>query len=322
MKPRSAAMAITVVLLSATALTGCSRPAGESSESSAAGPTTAQVSFVTPDEAVGALLDGLEKGDVPALQKVLGPGSAALLSSGDAIADQRERETFLARYRAHHELEAGDPNDLVLMVGDDRWPLPMPLVQRNGRWSFDGAAGAEELVYRRIGANELHTIEVMRGFVEAQSDYASAGHDGAEPGVFAQKLRSDPGRQDGLYWEVAAGQDPSPAGSLLAAAQSEGYGNTQAGATPYHGYLYRTLDAQGPAANGGARDYLVNGKLTGGFALLAYPATYGVSGVMTFMVSQDGIVWQRNLGDDTAKAATAIQQFNPDDSWTPLAPEG
>jgi hypothetical protein len=315
-----------IPLVAAAALIGCAKPGtnapGASPASAAAG--AAQPSFATPEEASEALVAALEKDDRAALQSLLGLGTEQLLTSGDPVQERQERNAFLAEYRAQHTLSAGGADHLVLLVGADQWPLPMPLVRKDGRWRFDGAAGADELVLRRIGANELNTIDVMHGFVAAQEDYAATGHDGQKPGVYARQLRSSPGKQDGLYWEVAAGEAPSPAGPLLASAAAEGYANTgaQRAHAPYHGYLYRMLTSQGAAASGGAQDYLADGKLTGGVALLAYPATYGASGIMTFIVNQDGVVWQRDLGTDTAQAAAAIRQFNPDDSWTPLAPEG
>jgi hypothetical protein len=311
---------LTTVSVMLGTLSGCAKP-GENATTQAASPTPAQPSFATPEEAVAALIAAAEKADTEGVQNLLGPGTADLLSSGDPVEDKRARDAFLARYHSYNELVAGSPNELVLMVGEDRWPLPIPLVRAGGRWSWDGEAGARELIVRRIGANELRTIDVMHGFVAAERDYAAKGHDGAAAGAYAQKLRSTPGKQDGLYWEVAAGKTPSPAGPALAAANSEGYAVKGGGSSPYHGYLFRILTSQGPDANGGARDHLVNGKLTGGFALLAYPAAYGVSGVMTFMVNQDGVVWQRDLGKDTATAAAAITQFNPDNNWTPIAPE-
>jgi hypothetical protein len=313
--------AVGASLLWLAALCSCAKPAANLTGEPAA-KTDAQTSFATPDEAVAALVAAGEKQDMAALQAMLGPDSAGLLSSGDPVQDQKERDGFLKRYAAYHELVAGGPDDLVLLVGEDRWPLTIPLVRRSGRWYWDGAAGARELIVRRIGANELRTIDVMQGFVAAEKDYAAAAHDGARPGVYALRLRSSPGKHDGLYWESAPGQPQSPAGPGLAAANAEGYVVTGTLANPYHGYLFRPLTSQGPDAEGGARDYLVDGKLTHGFALLAYPSAYGVSGVMTFMVDQDGVVWQRDLGKNTAQAAAAIQQFNPDDSWTPLAPEG
>jgi hypothetical protein len=282
--------------------------------------TPSAATFDTPDAAVDALIAALEKHDKGDLQHVLGLKNPDLVDSGDAVADSSAREAFLERYRAHHELVAGGPNDMVLQVGEDDWPLPIPLVRDNGRWRFDGEAGADELIFRRIGRNELRTIDVMRGFVEAQEEYASAGHDGAPAGIYARRLRSSAGKHDGLYWEVAAGETPSPAGPFLAAAADEGY-TTGSQRKPYHGYVYRMLLSQGPNANGGARDYIVNGKLSGGVALLAYPDDYGNSGVMTFMVDQDGVVWQRDLGEDTKRLAATILSFNPDDTWVPIAPE-
>jgi hypothetical protein len=283
-------------------------------------PAQAQASFATADEAVAALVAAGQQQDGRDLQRVLGPQAAGLVSSGDPIQDRHERESFLARYRAYHELVAGSPNELVLLVGVDRWPLPIPLVRSAGRWSFDSSAGTRELLLRRIGANELHTIDVMHGFVAAQGDYAATGHDGDVPGVYAQKLRSTPGKQDGLYWEAAAGTPESPAGPLLAAASAEGYTPVQG--APYHGYLFRPLTSQGAAADGGTRNYLVSGKQRGGFALLAYPAQYGSSGIMTFIVNQDGVVWQRDLGADTARYAKAIRHFDPGEDWSPVAPQG
>jgi hypothetical protein len=283
-----------------------------------------QLSFSSPDSATAALVAALEKHDVVTLRRLLGPETEGLLGTGDTASDRRDREAFLARYRARHQLVAGGPDDVILQVGEDQWPLPVPLLRRNGRWHFDGDAAAHELLARRIGANELRTIDVMRGFVDAQQEYASVGHDGAPPGVYARVLRSDPGRQNGLYWQVSAGQAPSPAGPFLAAAAAEGYKASASanGAAPYHGYVYRMLFSQGPAAEGGAREYVVDGKLMGGFALLAYPAEYGETGIQSFMVSQDGLVWQRDLGEKTAEAAAGIKSFNPDSNWTPIPRDG
>lgn len=303
------------------ALGGCAKPAGNTAGEPAA-QAPAQSSFATPEEAVTALVSAGEKADTGALQALLGPGTVELVSSGDPVEDRRERQAFMSRYNAYHELVAGGANDLVLLVGEDRWPLPIPLVRKSGRWYWDGAAGARELIARRIGANELRTIDVMQGFVAAEEDYAASGRDGAARGIYAQKLRSSPNRHDGLYWDTTSDQPQSPAGPLLAAATAEGYAVAGGGAQPYHGYIFRLLTSQGPDANGGARDYVADGKQTGGFALLAYPDSYGASGIMTFMVNQDGVIWQRDLGTDTAQAVAAIRDFNPDSEWTPLAPEG
>jgi hypothetical protein len=280
-------------------------------------PPSEQSSFLTPELAGAALVSALEQNDMATLRKLLGPGTENLLSSGDDIADRNLRSIFVVRYRAHHTWVAGSPDDLVLQVGTDPWPLPIPLVRTNGRWRFDGAAGADEIVSRRIGANELHTIDVMRGFVDAQREYAVLGHDG--PGAYARRVRSHPGKQDGLYWEPADGEAPSPAGPLLAAAAAEGYPSDGSERVPYHGYLFRLLLAQGPNADGGTRDYMDAGKLTGGFALIAWPVAYGESGIMTFIVNQDRHVWQRDLGSDTAHLVESIRLYDPDSLWIPVA---
>lgn len=278
--------------------------------------------FSTPEGAVAALVTALEHNNIDAVERLLGHGMQGLLSSGDDIADNAARDRFLSRYYESNQLVAGGPDDLVLQVGKDPWPLPVPLVRRQGQWTFDGTAGAEELVLRRIGRNELRALRVMRGYVEAQQEYASAGRDGAGAGVYAQRVRSTPGKHDGLYWPTAAGESPSPFGPLIAAATQEGYSGTQSSAKPYHGYRYRMLFAQGASAPGGPRVYIVDKELKEGFALLAYPEKYGVSGVMTFIVNQDGIVWQNDLGAGTAKRAASIRAFDPDRGWTPIAQEG
>ena len=311
-----------IVVLAGALLTACARseapaPAAAPAAAAAQGPHT---SFATPEEATEALVAAVRNNDAKALGALFGPGMLEQLTSGDAVEDARERTNFVTAYDAGHTLVAGDSNDLALLVGEDRWPLPIPLVHRDGRWSWDGPAGIQELLLRRIGADELRTIKVMRGYVEAQNDYAAAAHDGLPAGLFALKLNSTPGKHDGLYWETAGGEPQSPAGPLLAAASAEGYGSSVA-AAPYHGYVYRLLTSQGADAQGGALSYIVDGKLAKGFALLAYPSNYGSSGVMTFIINQDGEVWQRDLGDDTQKAAQALTQFNPDAGWTPLAPE-
>jgi hypothetical protein len=280
-----------------------------------------QLTFDTPEEAVERFVAAVESQNSSQLLRLLGPGTESLVSSGDAIADHKEREAFLNRYRISHQLVAGGPNDLTLLVGADRWPLPIPLIFIEGRWMFDGAVGMEEILLRRIGANELRTIKVMRGFVAAQKEYAASSHDGLRPGLYASKLRSEPGRHDGLYWQDSPAGSASPAGPFLAAATAEGYSPRGDSLAPYHGYLFRQLTGQGPAANGGIRNYVSERGLTNGFAMLAQPAKYGASGIMTFLVNQDGIVWQRDLGPNTEQAAAAIVLFNPDHNWTPIAGE-
>ena len=223
----------------------------------------------------------------------------------------------MASYKTRHSLvDAGD-GTLVLQVGDDEWPLPIPLVERDGQWYLDGAAGVEELTFRRIGGNELGAIAVCRGFVDAQLEYAAQGHDGNEPGIFAAKLLSDPGQHNGLYWESAEGESPSPAGPALAAAAEEGYRAALGGKrTAYHGYYYRMLFAQGANAEGGATEYFVDGYLTQGIALLAWPASYRSSGVKSFMINHDGVVYEKDLGENSGEIAESIRLFDPDDSWS------
>jgi hypothetical protein len=310
-----------LIAVTAIVLLGCERRDPANDNLNAASAPAAQLTFDTPEDAITALLAALESNDPAEWQRLLGPQSDALISSGDEVADRAARNAFIDRYREHSALVAGGPGDVVLQVGEDGWPFPIPLAKDKDRWRFDAAAGAQELLARRIGRNELQTIDVMRGYVVAQEEYAARDHDGVAAGTYAQKLRSDPGLQNGLYWEAAAGEAESPAGPFLAAAAAEGYTDGAGTATPYYGYLYRPLLAQGPSADGGALEYVVDGTQTGGFALLAYPANYGVSGVMTFIVNENGVVWQRDLGEETPALAAAIATFDPDSSWTPIAPE-
>jgi hypothetical protein len=273
--------------------------------------------FATPEAAVAALVAALEKDDTAALAGLLGPGTEDLLSSGDAVADKTDRAEFLAKYKTKNSL-AADGDRMMLTVGDNEWPMPIPLVQREGKWAWDGAAGVDEMIYRRVGENELGAIDVMYGYVNAQNAYASEGRDGDPAGIYALKLISDAGLHNGLFWPTAEGEPASPAGPFVAAAAAEGY---RAGArTPYHGYYYRLLYAQGPNASGGAREYFKDGLLTEGFAGIAWPADYGSSGVMTFIVNQDGVVFQKDLGEDTANVVNSIKTFDPDASWTAIVP--
>ena len=279
--------------------------------------TASSLTFATPEEAVTALATAAEKHDVAELSKLFGPGTAELLSSGDEVEDRAAREGFLKRFKERHDLVSGGPNDLMLQVGEDEWPLPIPLVKENGRWHFDGAAGADKIIRQRIGGNELHTIDVMHGYVAAQEEYASKGHDGAAKGIYAQRLRSDPGKQNGLYWQAAKGQPLSPLGDLVAQAWEEGreIGADRTQRTPFHGYYFKGLAAQGAAAPGGAKSYVVNGEFSAGFALVAWPAQYDASGIMTFIVNQDGAVHEKDLGAKTDATVAAMTAYNPDASW-------
>jgi hypothetical protein len=277
--------------------------------------------FKTPEEAVTALVAALQNNDMAALKSLLGPSSEDLLDSGDPVQDANDRARFLAAYEAKHGLLDEGADRKILVTGEDDWPMPVPLVKRDGVWRFDGEAGIDEMIYRRVGANELGAIDVCRGYVEAQLEYASEGRDGDPAGIYALKLISDEGLRNGLYWEPADGEPESPAGPFVASAAAEGYKAGSGAQTPYHGYYYRMLYAQGPNANGGARDYFKDGLLTEGFALVAWPADYGSSGVQTFIVNRDGVVFQKDLGEDTATAVEAIQSFDPDSSWIAITEE-
>ena len=274
--------------------------------------------FATPEAAVAALITALEKDDTAAIAKLLGPGTEDLLSSGDAVADKQDRADFVAAYKAKNSL-AADGDKMMLTVGDNAWPMAIPLVQRDGKWVWDGAAGVDEMIYRRVGENELGAIDVMYGYVNAQNAYASEGRDGDPAGIYALKLISDAGMHNGLFWPTAEGETPSPAGPFVAGAAAEGYAAGE-GRTPYHGYYYRMLYAQGTNASGGAREYFKDGVLTEGFAGIAWPADYGASGVMTFIVNLDGVVFQKDLGEDTATVVESIKAFDPDSSWTAIVP--
>jgi len=270
-------------------------------------------SFASPDEAVKALIEATRKSDMAALGKLFGPDSGDIVSSGDDVADANARQRFLAMYDAGHTLAPEGDDKVWLQIGEEGWPAPVPIVRRDGRWYLDGAGGADEIVYRRIGRNELGAIAVCRGYVDAQHEYAAKDHDGEGAGIYAHKLVSDPGTQNGLYWESVEGEEPSPVGPFIAAAAAEGY---QAGAGAYHGYRYRPLFRQTENANGGAIDYFDSGVLRNGFALVAWPAEYGVSGVMTFIINQDGVVFQKDLGEETPAIAAAMNAYDPDSTWT------
>jgi hypothetical protein len=276
----------------------------------------AQQSFASAHEAVAALVAANKANDVAALNEILGPAAATLISSGDATQDQRDRAQFAALYEAHHRLTRTAPDRLTLLVGKNEWPLPIPLTKSEGRWRFDSDAGARELLYRRIGANELAAIKVAHALYRAQLDYAAGAHDGNDKGVYAQRFRSKEGTQSGLYWPVAPGEADSPAGPLVADAEAAGY---ESGTRhPFYGYYFRMLKAQGSQAPGGAKDYVVDGKMSGGFAILLYPAEYGASGVMSFMVGPNGKVFEKDLGASSTESARAMTLFDPDASWKAL----
>jgi len=278
-----------------------------------------QATFATPEDAVTAFLSALRTASIPELLTVLGPGSEALVESGDPVADAEGRRQFLALYAERHALTAAEQGRMILDVGHNPWPMPIPLVQGDGKWRFDSKAGAQELVDRRIGRNEIAAIRSALAYVDAQALYKDLM--GAARGgrwEYAQRLISQKGKRDGLYWPGSPdAPDASPLAQIVADAREHGYpGTLQAGKQmPYQGYLFRILKAQGMNAPGGQRDYVVNGRMTGGFALVAWPAIYGASGLMTFIVNQDGVVFQRDLGPQTAKLAQAMTLFDPDLNW-------
>jgi Protein of unknown function (DUF2950) len=277
-----------------------------------------QLTFVNPEEAVVALLEAVKQDDLNRIYAILGPGSEALIRSGDTHADAAVRQKFSADYDARHKLTEVSPGREVLIVGANDWPLPVPVVLVKGRWKFDSRAGAQQIIDRRIGRNEISAIRVALTFVDAQRDYfeRSKQHGGA--GQYAQLLASTSGQRDGLYWVGAPGEPESPFGPLVAQAVEEGYpGDIEAGRQiPYQGYFFRILKAQSENAPGGTKNYMENGRMTGGFALIAWPARYGSSGVMTFQVNQDGVVYQRNLGVGTTTLVAAMNAFDVDVAWT------
>jgi len=276
-----------------------------------------QRSFGSPEEAVQGLISALRTKDLNGLMVILGPESDDIVSSGDPVADDSRRERFVQFYQETHVLQEESSDRVFLNVGKENWPFPIPIVRKESLWYFDTEAGREEILARRIGRNELSAIQVCLAVVDAQKEYASKDRNGDGLREYAQKFRSDAGKKDGLYWETGEGDEQSPLGPLFAVAQEEGYTPKQSSdkPSPYHGYYYRILTAQGKDAPGGAYDYMVRGKMLGGFALVAYPAQYGASGIMTFMVNHDGMVYQKDLGEDTTKAAQAMSRFNPDSTW-------
>jgi hypothetical protein len=271
--------------------------------------------FASPEAAVQALVAGLRAGDSKALLAILGSDGRPLLSSGDPVADRQGREMFLQAYDTKHTLVA-DGTTTRLRIGDDDWTFPIPLVKDGGRWRFDARRGREEIVARRIGRNEVYTMQTCLAYVDAQREYYAQDRNGDGILEYAQRFASTPGTRDGLYWPTEASEAPSPLGALVSRARAEGYRYKGDGPTPFHGYVYRILTAQGPAAKEGAYDYLTRGHMIAGFGLVAFPAQYGVSGVMTFIVNHDGVVFQKDLGPNTRARALAMRTFDPDGTWT------
>jgi hypothetical protein len=278
---------------------------------------TSQRTFNTPEDAVKALVDAAKAEDLGEVVKLFGPDSKDLIDTSDPATAKRNREVFTIAAAERWQLTDQADGSKVLVVGNESWPFPIPLVKDGSAWRFDTEAGKEEVLARRIGRNELAAIRLARVYVDAQRVYAKRGHDGEPAGLFARTFRSDPGRQNGLYWPAAHGDKRSPLGDLVAEAAGEGTDLTKGGAqpTPLHGYYFKILTAQGAAAPGGAKDYIVDGKLSGGFALVAWPAHYDATGIMTFIVNQDGVVREKDLGTGTDAAVKTIKAYDPDPTW-------
>jgi hypothetical protein len=274
-----------------------------------------QKAFNTPEEAVNAFISALKAGDEKELAAIFGPDAKTLISSGDPVRDTQRRAGFISDYDRKNSLAKGG-SGMILSVGEKDWPFPIPLVKRGDQWVFDTRAGKEEILNRRVGENELSTVQTLLAIVDAQREYAMEPRDTDGVRTYAEKFGSDPGKKNGLYWATPVGEAPSPLGELVADARAEGYrkGQNQQ-PVPYHGYYFRILKKQGKNAPGGAYDYVVKNKMIGGFAVVAYPAVYGSSGVMTFIVNHDGVVYQQDLGRGTAKTAKAMTAFDPDKAW-------
>ena len=270
--------------------------------------------FDSPQQAADALVQAATAGDAAAVVKIFGPASKDLVDSGDPVEDKNHLTKFAekAKVKTNIHFDVDDPKRAILEVGDDDWPLPVPIVQSGGKWRFDVNQGKEEILARRIGGNELDAIDLLRGYVEAQRDYATTLHDGARVHQYAQKWISSPGKQDGLSWNAPDGKPAGPIGDEIAKILAEGYSDK---AAPVNGYYFRTLTAQGPNARLGARNYIVNGMMIGGFAAIAWPAKYGSTGIQTFLVNNDGDVYQKDLGPQTGTIAPGMKTYNPDKTW-------
>jgi hypothetical protein len=278
--------------------------------------------YDTPQHAADALIATIKAGDVNDLIAIFGPEGKELVESADVADARQNREVFAAAARERWHLEDGPNGAKTLVVGNEDWPFPVPIVHDAEGWHFDTAAGKEEVIARRVGRNELAVIQACRTYVAAQHLYAASGHDGQPAGAFAAAFKSDPGRQNGLYWPAGRREKRSPLGDLVASAAQEGrpIDTKSPQSAPFHGYYFRILTAQGPAAPGGARDYMAGGRMTGGFALVAWPAAYDSSGVMTFIVGSDGAVREKDLGSGTDANARSMPRFDPDDSWAVVPP--
>ena len=272
--------------------------------------------FATAEQAMAALISAAEKFDQEAIEQIFGPEGKDILLTAEPPRDRDIAHTFadLAHEKKSISFDPKNRNHAVILVGKDDWPFAVPLVRKNSQWYFDTPAGIQELTYRRVGGNELDAIEICRGYVEAQEEYALQKHDGSGVNQYAQRIISTPGKQDGLAWQTTDGTWAGPIGENVATAIDKGYAAGQ----PYHGYYFKILKGQGPAAPLGEMDYVIEGAMIGGFALVAAPAEYAVTGVKTFVVGNDGVVYEKDFGDTTPEEFKKIERFNPDDTWTPV----
>lgn len=302
------AVSCTLALLCSLSLLSQQRPSEGSSQN--------QKTFTTPNEAADAFVQAAKSFDVPGLEQILGPGSEDLVASVDSVRDKSIAVAFAAEAQERNSVvvDPKNPDRATLVVGNEDWPLPIPIVKRDGKWSFDTKAGRQEILYRRIGSNELDAIEICRGYVEAQHEYASEKHDGSRVNQYAQQIISTPGKRDGLVWRNPDGTLGGPISEGIADALEEGYTDH---AKPYHGYFFKILKGQGPAAPLGELNFVIEGAMIGGFALVAAPADYRVTGVKTFIVGYEGVVYQKDLGPDTLKIFKEMELYDPDKSWKP-----
>jgi hypothetical protein len=284
----------------------------------ALGAAVRQKSFPTPEEGVQALIEAVQNNDITALLGILGPEAKSLADTDDPVVDRENRERFVKSYEEAHTLVQAGDTKIVLQIGKDEWPFPIPLIKDSAGWRFDTQEGKAEIRKRRIGRNELDVIQVCLAYVDAQREYYTRNPMNSTLLQYASKFLSTKGKRDGLYWEAPDNEPPSPLGPLVAQARREGYKRAAGKPVPYHGYYYKMLTGQGPDAPDGAYDYVVRGKMIGGFALVAYPAQYGSSGIMTFIVNHDEVVYEKDLGPNTATTAQSMTKFNPDKTWKKL----
>jgi len=279
-------------------------------------------SFATPEEAVRVLAETTKAGYLDGLLALFGPEGKDLVDSSDPATARRNREVFVVAFKEGHRLVDAGADRKELVLGNESWPFPVPIVKGLAGWSFDAAAGREEILDRRIGRNELAAIGILRKYVAAQSAYAKSGHDGKPAGLYARRFGSDPGTHNGLYWPAKHGEPRSPLGDLIAQAADEGHraGQSASGPSPFYGYYFRILEGQGKSAKGGAAEYVVNGEMSSGFALVAWPVHYDASGIMTFLVNQDGVAYEKDLGPETEAAVKAMTRYEPDGTWRPVQP--